>query len=100
MRPQGGQQESVHHVTKVQYPCSGKAVFGEFANVKIEGKINIDARTKPDRESRGRGRDGRRVEKAGIGIALAFQITMGETKRGRASLVYGKRLHNFHADDA
>jgi hypothetical protein len=43
VRPQDARQESVHQVTKIQYPCGLRAVFAVFANVKIEGKINIHA---------------------------------------------------------
>jgi len=33
--PQGGHQESVQQVTKVQYPCGRRAAFAILANVKM-----------------------------------------------------------------
>jgi hypothetical protein len=42
-RPQAGYQESVQLVTKVQYPCGCDTIFAIWENVKILGKINVDA---------------------------------------------------------
>jgi len=44
VHPQAAHHKSVQQVTKVHYSCGLRKAFAIFANVKIEGKINIHAR--------------------------------------------------------